>query len=117
MNNSIFEKMDLLLAHHFRKPPEDDSRLKHLESDVWARIVARKHDEPIGVLEGFLAFLFPAQHRLAPVMCAAVLGVVVGFGTLPYHSASPDAAEMLNFKVFKPQIISLASITPINERL
>ena len=101
----------------FAKSGFDDGRLKHLESDVWARIVAEKANQPIGVFEGFLASLFPARHRLAPIMCAAVLGIVVGFGTLPPANSSPDAAEMLNFKVFKPKMISLASITPINEGL
>ncbi len=110
-------KTDKILAG-FAKSGFDDGRLKHLESDVWARIVAEKADQPIGALEGFLASLFPAQHRFAPIMGAAVLGVVLGFGTLPTAAtSSPDAAEMLNFKVFKPKMISLASITPINERL
>ena len=110
-------QIDKILAG-LRKSESNSNRLKHLESDVWARIVARKADQPVGVLEGFLANLFPAQHRLAPVMGAAILGVMVGFGTLPPVSpAQPDAAEMLNFKVFKPKMISLASITTINERL
>ena len=110
-------RTDKILAE-FVKSGFDDDRLKHLESDVWAQIVARTADQPVGVLEEFLAKLFPAQHRLAPVMGAAILGVMVGFGTLPPVSpAQPDAAEMLNFKVFKPKMISLASITTINEPL
>lgn len=111
------KRIDNILAF-IRKPDAGNDRLKHLESDVWARIVIRKADQPVGVFEGFLANLFPAQHRLAPVMGAAILGVMVGFGTLPSASPSqPDAAEMLNFKVFKPKIIALASITPNYERL
>ena len=48
-------------------------------------------------------------------MAAAVLGIMVGFGSM--KSPAPDAAEMLNFKVFKPKVIALASITPNYERL
>lgn len=109
-------QLDKILAG-LKKSESDSNRLKHLESDVWARIVAEKADQPVGTLEGFLATLFPARHRLAPIMGAAVLGLVIGFGMLPPASPSPDAAEMLNFKVFKPKMVSLASITPINERL
>jgi hypothetical protein len=113
MNNEI----DKLLPE-LRKSLFNDSRLKHLESDVWARIIARKQDNnPIGVLERFLAFLFPAQYRIAPFICAALIGAVVGFGTLQPNSTLPDAAETLNLKVFKPQIISLALLTPIDGRL
>jgi hypothetical protein len=71
---------------------------------------------PVGFFEGLLASIFPAQHRFAPVMAAAVLGVMVGFSTLQ-PPATPDAAEMLNFKVFKPKVIALSSITPNYERL
>lgn len=108
------KRIDNVLVYLRKSEPTGD-RLKHLESDVWARIVAEKAEQPAGFLEGVLASIFPAQHRFAPVMIAAVFGVVIGLGTL--KSPSPDAAEMLNFKVFKPKIIALASITPNYERL
>jgi hypothetical protein len=100
-----------------KKSELNSEGLKHLESDVWARIEAQKADQPSGRLEGFLASLFPARHRIAPVMCAAVLGIVVGFGTFTPSNSPPDAAEMLNFKIFKPQISGLSPITLASERL
>ena len=106
--------IDNILAFLRKSEPSSD-RLKHLESDVWAWIVAEKSEQPVGFLEGFLASLFPRQHRFAPVMVAAVFGIFIGLGTL--KSPAPDAAEMLNFKVFKPKVIALASITPNYERL
>jgi len=109
-------QLDKILAG-LKKSELNSDRLKHLESDEWARIVAQKAGQPVGALEGFLASLFPARHRFAPVMCAAVLGIVVGFGTLTPFNSPPDAAEMLNFKIFKPQISGLRSITSANERL
>lgn len=108
------KRIDNVLAYLRKSEPAND-RLKHLESDVWARIVAEKSEQPVGIFEGFIASLFPAQHRFAPVMAAAVLGIMVGFGSM--KSPAPDAAEMLNFKVFKPKVITLASITPNYERL
>lgn len=108
------KKIDNVLAYLRKSEPASD-RLKHLESDVWARIVAEKSEQPVGFLEGLVASLFPRRHRFAPVMAAAVFGVVIGLGTL--QSPAPDAAEMLNFKVFKPKVIALASITPNYERL
>lgn len=108
------KRIDNVLACLKKSEPDSD-RLKNLESAVWARIVAEKSEQPVGFFEGVLASIFPAQHRFAPVMAAAVLGIVVGFGTM--HSPTPDAAEMLNFKVFKPKVIALASITPNSERL
>jgi len=86
------------------------SCLRYLENDVWQRIAFAKQEQPVGVLEGLLSFLFPAQHRFAPVMAAALLGIVLGYGTLQIASPTPNAAEALNFKVFKPQAIMLASI-------
>lgn len=109
-------QLDKILAG-IKKSESDNDRLKHLESDVWARIVAEKADQPVGALEGFLASLFPARHRFAPVMGAAVLGIIVGFGTLAPSSSPPDAAEMLNFKIFKPQVSGLNSITLASARL
>jgi hypothetical protein len=109
------KRIDNVLAY-LRKSVSTNDQLKHLESDVWARIVAEKSEQPVGFLEGLLASIFPAQHRFAPVMAAAVLGVMVGFSTLQ-PPATPDAAEMLNFKVFKPKVIVLSSITPNYERL
>lgn len=106
--------IDNILAYLKDSAPAND-RLKHLESDVWARIVAQKSEQPVGFLEGMLATLFPTQHRFAPAMVAAVFGIIIGFGTL--KSPEPDAIEMLNFKVFKPKMIALASITPNYERL
>ena len=108
------KRIDNILAF-LRKSEPDCDRLKHLESDVWARIVAEKSEQPVGFFEGLLASIFSAQHRFAPVMAAAVLGIAVGFGTM--QPPAPDAAEMLNFKVFKPKVIALASITPNYERL
>ncbi len=108
------KRIDNVLAL-LRNSEPINGRLKHLESDVWARIVAEKSEQPVGFLEGLLASIFPAQHRFSPVMAAAVLGIMVGFGTM--HPPAPDAAEMLNFKVFKPKVIALASITPNYERL
>lgn len=108
------KKIDNVLAYLRNSAPSND-QLKHLESDVWARIVAEKSEQPVGFLEGMVATLFPAQHRFAPVMIAAVFGIVVGLGTL--QSPAPDAAEMLNFKVFKPKMIALASLTQNYEHL
>lgn len=108
------KKIDNVLAY-LKNSVSADDRLKHLESDVWARIVAEKSEQPVGFLEGLVAAFFPKQHRFAPVMLAAVFGVFIGLGTL--KTPSPDAAEMLNFKVFKPKVIALASITPNYERL
>lgn len=88
----------------------DDSRLRHLESDVWQRIAGIKKEQPVGMFEGVLAFLLPMQHRFVPVICAALLGVVLSYGTLQVASAPYKAVEALNFKVFKPQVILLASI-------
>lgn len=112
MNN----QMDKILAG-FAKWDLDDNRLKHLESDVWQRIAYERQEQPVGMLEGFLATIFPAQYRFAPVMGAALLGIMLGFGTLPFAAPSPDAAEMLNFKVFKPQLSGLNSITLASEHL
>lgn len=106
--------IDNILAFMRKIEPSSD-RLKHLESDVWARIVAEKSEQPVGFLEGLVASLFPRQHRFAPVMVAAVFGIFIGLGTL--KSPTSDAAEMLNFKVFKPRVIALASITPNYEHL
>jgi hypothetical protein len=106
--------IDNVLAYLKKSEPDSDP-LKHLESDVWARVVAEKSEQPVGFLEGLLASIFPTQHRFAPVMAAAALGVMVGFGTM--QAPAPDAAEMLNFKVFKPNVITLASITSNYERL
>ncbi len=108
------KRIDNILAFLKKEVPASN-HLKHLESDVWARIVAEKSEQPVGFLEGLVASLFPRLHRFAPVMIAAVFGVVNGLGTL--QSPAPDAVEMLNFKVFKPKIIALASITPNYERL
>ena len=108
------KRIDNVLACLKKIEPESD-RLKNLESAVWARIVTEKSEQPIGFFEGLFAILFPVQHRFAPVMAAAVLGIVVAFGTM--QPPGPDAAEMLNFKVFKPKVIALASITPNYERL
>jgi hypothetical protein len=108
------KKLDNVLAYLRNSAPANDC-LKHLESDVWARIVAEKSEQPVGFFEGLLAFLFPKQHRFTPVMIAAVFGIIIGLGT--FTPPSPDAAEMLNFKVFKPKVIALASITPNYERL
>lgn len=108
------KRIDNVLAYLRNSAPTND-RLKHLESDVWARVVAEKAEQPVGFLEGMIATLFPSQHRFAPVMVAAVFGIFIGLGTL--QSPAPDAAEMLNFKVFKPKMIALASITPNYEHL
>ncbi len=108
------ERIDNILAYLRKSEPAGD-RLKHLESDVWVRIVAENAERPVGFLEGILASIFPAQYRFAPVMAATVLGVIVGFGTM--QPPTPDAVEMLNFKVFKPNVIALASVTPNDERL
>lgn len=108
------KRIDNILGF-LKKEALTSDRLKHLESDVWARIVAEKSEQPVGFLEGFLASLFPRQHRFAPVMVAAVFGIFIGLGTL--QSPEPDAAEMLNFKVFKPKVIALTSITPNYECL
>lgn len=108
------KRIDNVLAYLKDSAPANHC-LKHLESDVWARIVAEKSEQPVGFLEGMVATFFPAQHRFAPVMVAAVFGLFIGLGTL--QSPAPDAAEMLNFKVFKPKVIALASITLNYERL
>ena len=50
MNN----QMDKILAG-FAKWDLDDNRLKHLESDVWQRIAYERQEQPVGMLEGFLA--------------------------------------------------------------
>ncbi|MFO0114764.1 MAG: hypothetical protein ACK53F_07240 [Betaproteobacteria bacterium] len=111
------KRLDKILAGLKKSEPNYD-RLKHLESDVWARIVAQRADQPVGVWEGFLANLFPARHRFASIMGAAAIGVVVGFGMLtPPTIPQPEAAEMLNFKVFKPEISGLNSIALASERL
>lgn len=110
------KRVDSVLALLRKSEPSNDG-LKHLESDVWQRIAFQKAEQPTGVFESWLAVLFPAQHRFAPIMCAAVLGIMLGFGTLPFNQPSPDAAEMLNFKVFKPKVITLASIIPNSEPL
>jgi hypothetical protein len=103
------EEIDKLLKGYFRRE-QPMRRLDQLENDVWQRIAFAKQEQPVGVLEGLLSFLFPAQHRFAPVMAAALLGIVLGYGTLQIASPTPNAAEALNFKVFKPQAIMLASI-------
>jgi len=103
------EEIDKLLKGYFRRE-QPMRRLDQLENDVWQRIASIKQEQPVGVLESLLSFLFPAQHRFAPVMVAALLGVMLGYGTLQITSPSPSAAEALNFKVFKPQAIMLASI-------
>ena len=108
------KRIDNVLAYLKDSAPANRC-LKHLESDVWARIVAEKSEQPVGFLEGLVSAFFPTQHRFAPIMVAAVFGIFIGLGTL--KSPTPDAAEMLNFKVFKPNVIALASITPNYERL
>lgn len=110
------EKLNKIL-NIYAKKTSDDSRLKNLESDVWQLVAARRRDEPVGAFEGFLAFIFPAQRRFAPVFAAVLLGVILGFGTWQHPVSSLDAAEALNFKVFKSQVVSLAFLTSINERL
>lgn len=110
----MIQRTDNVLAYLRNSVPDND-RLKHLESDVWTRIAAEKSEQPVGFLEGLLATLFPARHRFAPVMVAAVFGIFIGLGTL--QSPAPDAAEMLNFKVFKPKAITLASVIPNSEPL
>lgn len=92
-------KIDNILFYLKKSEPSSDC-LKHLEGDVWARITVEKSEQPDGILEVLVATLFPAQHRFAPVMIAAVFGVLLGFSTMPPRT--PDAVEMLNFKVFKP---------------
>lgn len=108
------KRIDNVLAYMRNSVPAND-HLKHLESDVWARIAAEKSEQPVGFLEGLVATFFPVQHRFAPVMIAAVFGIFIGLGTL--QSPAPDAAEMLNFKVFKPKAITLASIISNSEPL
>ena len=110
------QQLDKILIELQKSEPGCD-RLKHLESDVWAQIVAEKADQPVGALEGLLASLFPARHRFVSVMGAAALGIIVGFGTLAPSNSPPGAAEMLNFKIFKPQVSTLSSITRASERL
>lgn len=61
------KRIDNVLAYLRKSVPAND-RLKHLESDVWARIVAEKSEQPVGFFEGLLASIFPAQHRFAPVI-------------------------------------------------
>lgn len=108
------KRIDNILAYLKKSVPDND-RLKHLESDVWARIVVEKSEQPVGFFEGLVAMLFPTQHRFAPIMIAAMLGIFIGLGTL--KSPAPDSAEMLSLKVFKPKIIALSSIINNNERL
>lgn len=108
------KKIDNILVYLRNAVPDNDS-LKHLESDVWARIVVKKSEQPVGFLEGLVAAFFPTQYRFAPVLVAAVFGIFIGLGTL--QSPEPDAAEMLNFKVFKPKVITLASVIPNSDPL
>lgn len=110
----MIQNTDSVLAYLKNSVPAND-RLKHLESVVWKRIVAEKSEQPVGLIEGLVATLFPTQHRFAPVMIAAVFGIIIGLGTL--SPPAPDAAEILNFKVFKPKVIVLASIPTNYERL
>lgn len=107
------DKIDNIVAG-LRKSTMNCNRLNHLEGDTWQRINLQKIEHPIGSLEQFLAFLFPAQHRFVPVICAALLGVMVGVSTLPM-SANPEAMEIFNFQVFKPEAIALTSITLLSE--
>ncbi len=100
-----------------RKSELDEGRLRHLKSDVWLRIAEMEADQPVGALERLLSAFFSAHHRLTPVMCAGMLGIFVGLGSMWPVRPTPDAAEMLNLKVFEPSMIALASITPINEGL
>ncbi len=69
--------LDKLLAG-LKKAKPDNAYLSALESDVWQRIAFQKAEQPTGLFESWLAVLFPAQHRLAPIMCAAVLGIMLG---------------------------------------
>ena len=89
------------ILEKFAKLHLDNSHLKHLESDVWQRIAHNRQEQPVGMLEIFLAAIFTARHRFAPFMGAALLGIMLGIGTLPFAAPSTDAAEMLNFKIFK----------------
>lgn len=107
------DKIDNILAG-LRKSTMNYDRLTHLESDVRQRIALQTMEHPTGGLERFLAFLFPAQHRFVPVICAALLGVMVGVSTLP-TSANPEAMEIFNFQVFKPEAIALTSIISMSE--
>lgn len=110
------KRIDTILLH-MKNSALDNERLRHLESDVWQRIAFQKAEQPVGLFENGLAVLFPAQYRFVPILCAAVLGVMLWLGTLPFNQPSHDAAEMLNFKVFKPKMITLASISPSSEPL
>lgn len=105
------------LLMELKKYESSGDRLKHLESDVWVRIVSEKADQPVGALEGFLASLFPARHRFVSIISAAMLGIIIGFGTLSPSNSPPDAAEMLNLKIFKPQVSNSSSITRAIEPL
>lgn len=82
------------------------NKLDRLEGDVWHRITVSRKEQPVGWIENILSLIFPAQYRFAPMMFAALLGIIVGFSSLQNSYNQPEAVEMLNFKIFKPQINS-----------
>ncbi len=89
----------------------DTSRLRHLESDVWQRIAARKVAAPAGLLEHILAAVFRPEYRFAPVAIAVILGLSAGnlasMNPMPQREISKT--EMLNFEVFSSQSEFLVS--------
>ncbi len=106
-----------LLRRYFERPI-DTSGLKHLESDVWSRIVARKQEQPVGWFEQLLSVIFQPQYRLAPVALAVVIGLSMGqmtsFNPLPDRPVA--ASDALNFEVFssKPGYLLFSNINTKN---
>lgn len=86
----------------------DTGQLRHLESDVWQRITARKVRVTAPWFEQLLAIIFVPQYRLAPIAMAAVIGVILGSTVLPSPKEA-SAADMLNFEVFSSQSEYLVS--------
>ena len=112
MKNNINDILSLLNAS---KP--NDSSVRYLESDVWQRIAQRKIDEPSDLFENFLAMLFPANHRLVPVMCAALIGMTIGMSAITTQKQTYVAKDSLNLQVFYPQDKMLSLLTNTEGRI
>ncbi len=107
------QKLDKLLKSYRLRI--SNNKLDSLEGDVWQRIAVIRKEQPVGWIEYVLSIIFPAQYRFAPVIFATVLGITIGFSSIQNSYNQPDAAEMLNFKIFKPHINHF-DITKINNR-
>ena len=90
--------------------PVNANRLKHLESDVWQHIAARKIDTPTQWYERILAAIFAPQYRLAPMAMSGIMGITLGIAMFGLPAPKEvAAAEALNFHVFSSQSSYLVS--------